>query len=467
MRGLLIALSLPLLSSLAMAGDGANLIISGATEIVIRIDVRQDDKPAEAVWDQYLTRWFEIFDEDRNGKLDQSECEQVPGLFNVTGQQVRITKAADGDHSGFVDRQEFVKYYVSHNVTAFQVAVPVRDEMAIRSSEDLWLLLDLDRDDSLSQSELLAATKLLNRCDLNEDECLTPGELFSQQPSEQLPDIPLRWSDDSDNSASPIRLSFNLVSRKEEPPKAIVMDGFSEIHQLDGHRFRLPFPSGVSIFDCRDSSSERIVAAKKYLQAELRSAFGNHSALSLEEIRSNPNLEWLKPFFSNADKNQDQSLDESEIEMVVDALAEGAAAQICLSVSFRGRNIFDLIDKNTDGRLDWRELSCAQESVKNRFQDSPTKNAQFVSRADIPLSLTVSLSRGPVAGKFGRLRIARRKLDTDRQRHSLSAPRWFNAMDRNGDQALSHLEFLGTKEQFERLDQNQDSLICLDEIASE
>ena len=42
-------------------------------------------------------------------------------------------------------------------------------------------------------------------------------------------------------------------------------------------------------------------------------------------------------------------------------------------------------------------------------------------------------------------------------------PAWFTKMDRNGDGDVSRGEFLGSKDDFDKLDANKDGLIGLDE----
>ena len=49
---------------------------------------------------------------------------------------------------------------------------------------------------------------------------------------------------------------------------------------------------------------------------------------------------------------------------------------------------------------------------------------------------------------------------------SADAPDWFKAGDFNGDGDVSRREFLGTDEQFQRLDQDDDGFIHVDEATA-
>jgi hypothetical protein len=127
----------------------------------------------------------------------------------------------------------------------------------------------------------------------------------------------------------------------------------------------------------------------------------------------------------------------------------------------RSRNLFDLLDANADSQLDLPELLAAR--TLSLLRDA----GRSLSRAEVPLSVLVTAYRGPVEGLFGRLRLARRQAAlVERRPLAGGLPRWFTAMDQNGDGRLSHLEFLGPPARFDDLDRNVDGSIDEAEVAT-
>ncbi|MDB5348380.1 MAG: hypothetical protein JWP89_6757 [Schlesneria sp.] len=193
-------------------------------------------------------------------------------------------------------------------------------------------------------------------------------------------------------------------------------------------------------------------------------ARGDRRSLDIATIQADPNLEWLVPFVPVADRDGDKQLNEAELKSVIDLLAAGAASQINVTVLFRGYNLFDHLDTNADNQLDLRELTAANRLTSKPGDGIPAGN-ELLARNDMPLSITVKLYRGPIGGRFGRLRIARPQSEAVAPSLvSTNLPRWFTAMDRNRDQALSPTEFLGTPAQFAQLDRNVDGVISDDDI---
>ena len=69
---------------------------------------------------------------------------------------------------------------------------------------------------------------------------------------------------------------------------------------------------------------------------------------------------------SAADADHDFRLSESELDAIVNLLSEGAAATVSLIAINRGRNLFDLLDRNADGQLDIKELNQVKDFSGDR-----------------------------------------------------------------------------------------------------
>ena len=236
------------------------------------------------------------------------------------------------------------------------------------------------------------------------------------------------------------------------------------LERLDGKRLRVRRPTANVVVQLAEGSVQKIIAGQQYLLGEINSSQTAASGFEASQIAEDSSLEWLRPLFKVLDSDRNEKLSESEIKSFVALLAEGAAAQLSIAVTIRGRNLFDLLDANADAQLDLRELNAAKKLInKSTGHDVASRHERGLSQEDIPLSLVIDIRRGPISGRFGRLRIATRQIELRKQSAPKVLPRWFTAMDRNRDQTLSVSEFIGPPRSFQELDRNLDGVITSDE----
>ena len=209
---------------------------------------------------------------------------------------------------------------------------------------------------------------------------------------------------------------------------------------------------------------QKIIAGQQYLIGEINSSQSAGAGIEASQIESGSTTEWLLPLFKVVDSDRNEKLSELEIKSFVALLAEGAAAQLSIVSTIRGRNLFDLLDGNADAQLDSKELNAAKDLINESARNKVLpKHVSGLSQEDIPLSLVIDIRRGPISGRFGRLRIATRQVELRQHSAPMVLPRWFTAMDRNRDETLSRSEFIGPPQRFRELDRNSDGLITSDE----
>jgi hypothetical protein len=250
----------------------------------------------------------------------------------------------------------------------------------------------------LSQIELKAAPQLLNRWDLNEDECLAFDELPSTAVAGPLSILTVAWFHadgtlvaGADTVSTPITLNWLTALQSPDQSKDLT----SKLKWLDRHRLRLTLPKATVTIPLGQSSVQRIIGAQQYLLGEINMARGDRASLDSSAIQADPNLEWQAPFVSVADRDRDKQLNESELQSVIDLLADGAASQVNLMVMFRGHKLFDHLDTNADNQLDLRELNAASR-LRSIPGDGDPPDSEPLGQSDLPLSITVKLHRGPI-----------------------------------------------------------------------
>src|SRR5262249_26125142 len=154
--------------------------------------------------------------------------------------------------------------------------------------------------------------------------------------------------------------------------------------------------------------------------------------------------------------DSDGKLTRKEFDAFMDMQTIGSGCWITLQVNDNGQSLFDLIDTDRNGSLSLRELRNAWTSVKALSKDGKT-----LSEKDIRRRITVTLGKGysyfravPALPGYGAARA---------KPVNAGAPAWFIKMDRNGDGDISPKEWIGSQEDFDKIDTDGDGLISVAE----
>jgi Ca2+-binding EF-hand superfamily protein len=164
----------------------------------VRLHVKVAGKTLVAEWKGQMRKLFDFFDRDGDGVLNSYEVEYVFSNRGVQ-QMIALGNAMPGftdpnrsladfdrDGDGKISFDEFLAYYNTSAEKLVSVRPnPFRDAYAETITEELFKLLDANKDGKLSKEELAGAELLLRSRDFDEDECLSATELvpdvFSRQ----------------------------------------------------------------------------------------------------------------------------------------------------------------------------------------------------------------------------------------------------------------------------------------------
>ena len=157
--------------------------------IRVQVTVKVEGRSVGAVWRDRLRVAFDHFDRDRDGYLNGHEVQFVfsdtglagmlqGGVYQPTPQDRPSLDRLDLDGDRLVSFDEFVAYYRKSAALALRGVPPVAENnFSAQLTENLFTLLDANKDGKLSRDEVKAFEGLLSSRDADEDECLSINEL--------------------------------------------------------------------------------------------------------------------------------------------------------------------------------------------------------------------------------------------------------------------------------------------------
>jgi Ca2+-binding EF-hand superfamily protein len=191
---------------------------------------------------------------------------------------------------------------------------------------------------------------------------------------------------------------------------------------------------------------------RQFFEQQFRQAdAGKKGVLDRKQAMS---AQFLSQIFDLVDRNGDGKVTEKELKAYLDMQSEGAGCRLQLTITDEGRSLFDLLDASGDGSLSLRELRTSWSRMKPL-----ARSDNGLSRQDVSRRLDVSIGQAQrrirvVPGQPRRATVAGRTKAT---------PLWFQKMDRNQDDDISPREFIGSDEDFRKLDADGDGLISATE----
>lgn len=389
-----------------------------------------------------------------------------------------------------------------------------------KAAEVLFSLLDRDSDGKLSREEMQSARESLAKRDLDQDETISSAELvpanfgrvFVNQhetrssSSNETQFLSLGSGSSLRQTASRLTGKYDVKEKDNALSRAEI--GMAEKvfknHDIDGNGkwdfeeiqqfLRSPTADVIvkvqfSTKDNRRKTRITFVHGKE-LKSDIKNAIGSlnlgsvqmevsvspiHGAdfeeffqsqfesidrdgngyIDREESRRTTNGNAL---FQELDRDRDEKLFLEEVNAGLLPVARLVAKQVQLNVTNRGKDLFHILDSNGDKRLSVRE----HRAMPNRAALWDKDGDGSIALSDVPQQYRLVAKRGNldmlgtltglvVSGPSGRR--------NPQVTPTNSGPLWFQRMDRNGDGDVSFREFLGTTEDFKKLDRDGDGLI--------
>lgn len=210
------------------------------------------------------------------------------------------------------------------------------------------------------------------------------------------------------------------------------------------------FEDATVTFSCLDGDpiAEALATARR--RFNLLDADGNGY---LDAVEVQADVRMRRGLFDSIDADGDGKLFSQEMEDYIRGCGEPAAMTCRLNVHDTGSGFYQRLDANSDGRISERELRTLEQSLAGLNRDGQSG----VTLEEPARHFHIEFVRGAYR-LFGPIEAISAKLPSF-QRAGRAGPIWFQRMDRNNDGDLTWDEFLGHREDFHRLDADQDGLI--------
>jgi Ca2+-binding EF-hand superfamily protein len=402
-------------------------------------------------------RLFELLDANKDGKLSRDELKKAPDILaklDENEDELITSSELQGQGGGSSDGE-------------YLVALDPAGGMAVTSPRPFQVVSDKPSDDALAQrllerygakgartltrKQLGMSEPAFSQLDRDENGVLDARELaqVGQQPGESAFLVRLGKRTDKEPIVEMTRSSKRVNAKATEKGVTLEVDNV----QIE---FRGP-----------DEMSENVLvnfdARQQYITQFRMADKDNNSYLDKAEAEKSG---FFRATFALMDRDGDGMLFEKEMLAYVDQVEKlrKQASRSCLALTVvdQGKGLFEMIDGGGDGRLSVREIRQMVKLIDTLDRDGD----KALTLTEVPRRYKGSFDLGSsVSGNTGARAFAVRLVgEIPRPAPPLAkGPLWFRKMDRNRDGDVSPREWLGTEQEFKKIDTDNDGLISLDE----
>lgn len=501
------------------------LLPTEAGPLLVDLEILLDDVPLTVAFEQRIKRVMSDADVDKDQSttwkefLDHIAADAQQFGRNVAGNnggRRNLIQLQDRNRNGNADFDEVVN--VLFRNAGFDAPFRLRgtDYYRGRKGESkLFDAVDVDDDNVLSAEEIADATVSLFRLDRNTDQRIDLAEVTAPPATDNNDPA---WNQRRSNRHGSVAtdlfgyvdwsmMSYSLDDQRKRRPFGLLQnpvdrlddDGNGSIDRQEVKALLQCDPDLIVTAMLSAKPGGQGTMAIRWSRPELQSlvqivrqrnqvALADESlglCISLQDRRTGQNQ--IPPeAFAMLDANNDGELDEAEIpdqfeelysledfdadengKLTLEEINQGMLGKSPIwSVQMRGRAaefpdvLFAYLDADNDQSLSTREIASAPDRMSNLAKETDELTAD-----EIPSMFLVQIVRGDPALRDRLFDIQSPEnltgLDT-----LTELPRWASRMDSNSDGEISRWEFLGSTEQFDKLDTTEDGFIDITEVQS-
>ena len=301
----------------------------------------------------------------------------------------------------------------------------------------VWNLIDRNADGTCSQEEILATSERLQHVDRDEDGWV------------DLSEIPAATEQIRSTAADSLNM---FVLNTDVTNEVMTSQLKSWANQCPGNGRIEGLLDSEDLLKTLQADSADIILEARFGQDDSQGLLlrhvGDQLQIGTDSIRTSDSvITLLLPGI------------DLEVSAVAGSGDSSNDGQVSVGAAVDGYPILRVLDVNGDRRLSQREVEQATEMMAalDHSQDA------VIQSNEIPMPVRLVIAAGPLAHSVLSRPVA--SAARSRNEQEVTAPDWFVSMDENNDNDLTVFEFLGTDEQFEALDTDQDGRISVAEAA--